>query len=66
MLYHRLRSIRHISHGYKYLSKDSRLRLTIIACKTRLNRTVSLEDRIWAYKLVENSDHARGIWERMT
>ena len=35
------------------LSKDYRLRLSAIACKTRLNREVSLEDRIWAQKLVE-------------
>ena len=48
------------------LSKDYRLRLTTIACKTRLNREVSLEDRIWAQKLVEHNNHARGIWERMT
>ena len=48
------------------LSKDYRLRLSIIACKTRLNREVSLEDRIWAQKLVEHNGHARGIWERLT
>ena len=48
------------------LSKDYRLRLTTIACKTKLHREVSLEDRIWALKLVEHNKHARGIWERMT
>ena len=48
------------------LSKDYRLRLSIIACKTRLNREVSLEDRSWAQKLGEHNLHARGIWERMT
>ena len=48
------------------LSKDYRLRLTTIACKTRLNREVSLDDRIWAQKLVEHNGHARGIWERLT
>ena len=48
------------------LSKDYRLRLSVIACKTKLNREVSLEDRIWAQKLVEHNGHARGIWERLT
>ena len=48
------------------LSKDYRLRLRIIACKTKLNREVSLEDRIWAQKLVEHNGHARGIWESLT
>ena len=48
------------------LSKDYRLRLTTIACKTRLNREVSLDDRIWAQKLVEHNNHARGIWDRLT
>ena len=48
------------------LSKDYRLRQSIIACKTRLIREVMLEDRIWAQKLVEHNLHARGIWERMT
>ena len=48
------------------LSKDYRLRLTTIACKTRLNREVSLDDRIWAQKLVEHNGHARAIWERLT
>ena len=47
------------------LSRDYRLRLSVIACKTRLNRDVSLDDRIWAQKLIENNAHARGIWERL-
>ena len=46
------------------LSKDYRLRLTIIACKTRLGREVTLDERIWALKLIEHNNHARGIWER--
>ena len=46
------------------LSKDYRLRISVIACKTRLNREVSLDDRIWVQKLVEHNAHARGIWER--
>jgi len=48
------------------LSRDYRLRLSIIACQTRLNRDVSLEDRIWAHKLCEANLSARGIWERLT
>ena len=47
------------------LSKDHRLRLSIIACKPRLDREVTLEDRIWAQKLIEHNAHARGIWERL-
>ena len=46
------------------LSKDYRLRLSIIACKTRLDREVSFEDMNWAMKLIEHNKHARGIWER--
>jgi len=46
------------------LSKDYRLRLSIIACSVRLKREVSLEDMTWATKLVQNNNHARGIWER--
>ena len=46
------------------LSKDYRLRLSVIACKTRLNREVTLEDRIWAQKLIEHTAHAKGIWDR--
>ncbi len=46
------------------LSKDYRLRLSVIACKTRLDRDVTLEERIWAQKLIEHNAHARGIWER--
>ena len=48
------------------LSKDYRLRLSVIACKIKLNREVSLNDRIWAQKLVEHNNSARGIWERLT
>ena len=46
------------------LSRDYRLRLSVIACKTRLNRDVRLDDRSWAQKLIEHNAHARGIWER--
>ena len=44
------------------LSKDYSLRLSVIACKTRLNREVTLEDRIWAQKLIEHNAHAKGIY----
>ena len=47
------------------LSRDYRLKLSAIACKTRLNRPVSLQDRIWAQKLIEHNAHAKGIWDRM-
>lgn len=46
------------------LSKDYRLRLQIIACKTRLNREVTLDERVWAQKLCEHNKHAKGIWDR--
>ena len=45
------------------LSKDYRLRLTEIACRVRLNRKTSLEERIWMSKLIEHNPHARGIVE---
>ena len=46
------------------LSKDSRLRVTEIACKIQLGREVSLTEMIWYNKMVENNRHARGIHER--
>ena len=46
------------------LSKDDRLRLSVIACKTRLGREVTLEHRIWVQQLIEDDTQARGIWER--
>ena len=46
------------------LSKDSRLRVTEIACKIKLGRTVTLAERIWLHKLIEHNNHARGIVER--
>ena len=45
------------------LSKDYRLRLTEIACRVKLNRETTLEERIWMHKLIENNAHARGIVE---
>ena len=47
------------------LSKDSRLRVTEIACRIKLGREVSLTERIWLHKLKEHNNHARGIGERM-
>ena len=47
------------------LSKDSRLRVTEIACRMKLGREVCLTERIWLQKLIEHNNHARGIVERM-
>ena len=47
------------------LSKDSRLRLSEIACRVRLGRKVTLTERIWVNKLIEHNNSARGIYERI-
>ena len=47
------------------LSKDSRLKLTEIACKVKLGRDTSLAERIWMHKLIQHNNHARGIVERI-
>ena len=47
------------------LSKDNRLRLTEIACKIKLGRTVTLTERIWMHKLINHNKHALGIVERI-
>ena len=47
------------------LSKDTRLRVTEIACRVKLGRTVTLAERIWMNKLIEHNNHARGIVERI-
>ena len=47
------------------LSKDSRLRVTEIACRVKLGRPVTLTERIWMNKLIEHNNHARGIVERI-
>ena len=47
------------------LSKDSRLRVTEIACKMKLGREVSLTERIWMSKLIKHNKHALGIVERI-
>ena len=35
------------------LSKDSRLRVTEIACRMKLGREVTLTERIWMHKLIK-------------
>ena len=47
------------------LSKDSRLRVTEIACRVKLGRPVTLAERIWMNKLIEHNNQARGIVERI-
>ena len=47
------------------LSRENRLRLTEIATKVRLNRETTLSERIWMNKLIEHSNQARGIVERI-
>ena len=47
------------------LSKEYRLRLVEIVCKIRLNRPVTLAERIWVNKLCEHNKHAAGIAERL-
>ncbi len=47
------------------LSKDYRLRVTEIACRMKLGRTVSLDERIWMHKLIEHNNQAKGIAERI-
>ena len=43
------------------LSKDSRLRVTEIACRVKLGRTVTLAERIWMNKLIDHNVHAREL-----
>ena len=47
------------------LSKDSRLRVTEIACRMKLGREVSLTERIWMSKLIKHNKHVLGIVERI-
>ncbi len=47
------------------LSKDNRLRLSEIACRMKLGRTVTLTERIWMSKLIKHNKHALGIVERI-
>ena len=48
------------------LSKEYRLRLVEICTKMKLQKEVSLEDRIWAQKLIEHNQHAAGIYNRLS
>ena len=48
----------------KMLSRDCRLRLTEICCRMRLDRPVTLEERIWVQKLCDVNEDAEGIKER--
>ena len=47
------------------LSKDSRLKVSEIACRVMLGRPVTLTERIWMNKLIEHNKSARGIVERI-
>jgi len=46
------------------LSKEYRLRLVEIVCKMRLDREVTLAERIWVQKLCEHNKSAAGIRDR--
>ena len=63
-----MRLVSFVTFGFHFIMlvfKYYSLSLSLIACKTRLDREVTLEDRIWAQKLIEHNAHARGIWERL-
>ena len=47
------------------LSKDSRLKVSEIACRVKLGRPVTLTERIWMNKLIEHNKSARGFVERI-
>jgi len=47
------------------LSRDHRLKLCEILYRLRLQRKVTLEERIWASKLISVNNHARGLSERI-
>jgi len=46
------------------LSKDYRLRLTEIVCRMKLDREVTLAERIWVQKLCDSNKSAAGIRDR--
>ena len=48
----------------KMVRKET-LRLTDICCKIRVGRDVSLDESLWAMKLIEVNKHAAGIAERL-
>ena len=43
------------------LSKDYRLRVVEICCRIKIGRDVSLAERIWLSKLIENNKHAENL-----
>jgi hypothetical protein len=43
------------------LSTKYRLKLTDICCRIKLNRAVTLEERIWMNKLIDHNTHAREL-----
>ncbi len=47
------------------LSKDTRLRVTEISCRIRLDRKVTLAERIWLNKICEHNRSAAGIRDRI-
>jgi len=47
------------------LSKDYRLKLCTILYKMKLSRDVTLDERIWASKLISVNRHARGLTENI-
>ena len=47
------------------LSKDSRLRVTEIACRMKLGRTVTLTERIWMKRLCDANPHAKSLAESL-
>ncbi len=46
------------------LINDDRLRLVEICCKIKLNRNVTLAERIWMFKLTMENEDAAGIKNR--
>ena len=43
------------------LSKDYRLRIVEMSCRIKLGRKVTLEERIWLSKLIQNNKHAENL-----
>ena len=43
------------------LSTNYRLKITDICCRIKLNRAVTLEERIWMNKLIDHNVHAREL-----
>lgn len=47
------------------LSREYRLRLCEILHRVKLQRPVTLNDRIWMHKLIEHNAHARSLAQRL-